>query len=267
MLRSPSDSSSSSESSESSDDEIEYQIHQYNPPELHQKNMIVINTKNNGTLFGYTSGEEFIYGNAIVSNGIYYFKSVIIRPNEILLTLNDTFAIIRHDNLMVENIHYISSITKIDVYITFGPSWCITITNTKLKKIIFQLNNDTFFIKNRLYSYDTHVDIEYFKTFHNFLELHRFSITLSFDKILNDAKYREFYRSAIQIKNGQIPKKIENATCIICMAHPPIYALICGHLLYCEACHEQTSLVKRRRIEYICPMCKTTHYRLIRMFY
>ena len=169
--------------------------------------------------------------------------------------------------MIIEFIHYVSSITKIDICITFGPLWNVVVTNTKLKKIIFQINGITFYIKNRLYSYDSHIDIEYFKKFHNFLELQPLSISLSFDRLINDTQYREFYKTAIRIKNDEIPKKIENATCIICMARPPIYALICGHLLYCEACRDDTSIRKKRRIDYSCPMCKTTHHRLIRIYY
>ncbi len=258
----------SSDVSESSDEnEQSYQLPNIIPPDLNRKTMTVVNSKTNGTLLGYSECDDFIYGNAVAVDGIYYYSAIIIRDNEILLTLNDSFASIKHNELMVESIRYISSITDIDVYITFGPQWGIIIMNTKHQTPIFQLNADTFFIRNRLYSYDMKINIEYFKTYHNFLELEQFSITAAFDRILNNVKYRELYRSAIHIKNNNIPTKIENATCIICMAKPPIYALMCGHLLYCESCHGHTSRIKRRRIEYVCPMCKTTHYKLIRMYY
>jgi hypothetical protein len=249
----------------------------HNPPEIIQNTISVMNVENNGVLCGYSNKGEFIYGYATVadvddidplqSNHIYYYKSVIIRDDEIIITSNDNYILIRHNDLIIDSILYIGSVDNTELRITFGPDWNIKRTDTNTTSVILHINSTMHFIGNRSRSYSTMINTEFFAKRHNFLELDNIQIAPAFDRIINNAKYREMYKIAINLKKGEPKKKLEDSRCIICMNHPPLYALECGHLLYCEHCQSQTSTIKRRRVEYICPLCNTTHYSLKRIYY
>ena len=243
----------------------------HTPPEINQKTMTVLTVEHGNILYGYTASNDFIYGYATVSdeddNNIYYYRSVVIRDDELLLTSNDNYVIIKHTNFIIECVRYVGVVDDTEIFIKFGPNWDITRINKINNDIIFQANEKHCFISSRSRNYTTTVNADFYKKFHNFFEIESLDIAPPFNRIFNNPKYRELYTLANNIKNNVQPHKLENARCIICMNYTPVYALECGHLLYCEHCQSQTQIIKRRRIEYKCPLCNTTHYSLKRIYY
>ena len=252
--------------------QLPYQSSICTPPEIRQKTIKVQYVENRGSMCGYSNSNDFIYGSAKTStigndNCIYYYRAIVLRDDEVIMTENDTFILFKLNNMMVESIKYVNGANKSELYISFGPNWGITRINSRWDEVIFQFNENISYINHMARSFPTYVNVEYYKQYHNFLELDNFELIPSFNRIANNMKYRELYKTALCIKNNLPAKKIENVHCIICMHEPPVYALDCGHLLYCEACHVQTSRIKRQRVEYLCPMCKTTHQTLLRIYY